>query len=1075
MERDFTQSFNQLNVAQKQAVEKIDGPVLVIAGPGTGKTQLLSLRVANILKKTDTDPSSILCLTFTNFAATNMRDRLAKLVGPAAQNVSVRTFHSFASELMQLFPDYFWNGASLKTVPDAVQLEIIQTILSDLPLDNPLSVKFADNYTAISDVMQALKLAKEAGLTPQKLAAMIAVNDAYIDIVENKLIDLTNTKLSAKTLDQLKVTVGKLPDQPIDVSVAPLTSLSSVIKNSLDNAINLDRGTGKTTNTGAWKRRWIQSVSGQKGMYSERKRNAWWKSLTQVYGSYRSLLHSRGYYDYSDMIIEVNTQLEQNPDLLASVQEKYLYVLIDEFQDVNAAQLRLAHLVSSHYSNEKKPNLMAVGDDDQSIFAFNGAELNNMLNFTRFYPSVETIVLKENYRSTQEILDNAQSVISYSEDRLVNRMDNINKELLAASKVKKGEITHFAFPTMEQQLSAIATHIKESWTENSSNTIAVLARSHDSLRRISAYLNKENVPLRYEQQNNILNYDLIQLIFCLSKLVVSIKSGDEKSVNYNLSLVLTHPVWNINTRLLWKMATADHKQNSHWMDSVLNSNDTEIKNIGEWLLWLSEEAQFQPLPVMTEYILGLRAGKYLTSPLNEYFIKLKLVDNDYLKNLSALNVLNSLIYEFVATRQSLPKLEDFVRFYELNNSLNRTITDESWFVSGEKAVQLMTIHKSKGLEFDCVYLLNAVESEWQPKHFGRKPPANLPLQPYGEHLDDYARLAYVASTRSKSSLIISSYELDGKSQKVLASPFFSSIPIKSKGGQSQNIDQNIKLLQSALSWPRLDNANEKTLLTPRINEYTLSATGLLQFLDITNGGPMNFLEKQLLKLPSVNSPHMAYGNAVHKAMEAAQNLFNRDKFDMEHVLSYFDEALEKQLLPINEYQRYHDHGRQVIKSLFQEKKYNLTNNALAEVSFDNVVLNNATLKGALDNVYLDNNKLIISDYKTGASLKSFSSRSQSKAIKAWRHKNQLLFYVLLARQSGRYKNVKRYEARIIYVEAEDPGELVLSLIPDEDELKYLERLISSVWKKIKTFDLPDTTKYSEDISGILEFQRDLLK
>ena len=129
----------------------------------------------------------------------------------------------------------------------------------------------------------------------------------------------------------------------------------------------------------------------------------------------------------------------------------------------------------------------------------------------------------------------------------------------------------------------------------------------------------------------------------------------------------------------------------------------------------------------------------------------------------------------------------------------------------------------------------------------------------------------------------------------------------------------------------------------------------------------------------------------------------------------------------------------------------------------------------MDNVYLDNNKLIISDYKTGASLKSFSSRSQSKAIKAWRHKNQLLFYVLLARQSGRYKNVKRYEARIIYVEAEDPGELVLSLIPDEDELKYLERLISSVWKKIKTFDLPDTTKYSEDISGILEFQRDLLK
>ncbi len=154
----FEKEYEKLNKEQKKAVEAIDGPILVIAGPGTGKTQLLSMRVANILRKTDADAANILCLTFTNKAAANMRERLLKLAGAEANKATVKTFHGFAAELMSSNPDYFWNGASLSTAPDAVQLEVLQNILAELPLTNPLSMRFAGQYTATSDTIKALRL-----------------------------------------------------------------------------------------------------------------------------------------------------------------------------------------------------------------------------------------------------------------------------------------------------------------------------------------------------------------------------------------------------------------------------------------------------------------------------------------------------------------------------------------------------------------------------------------------------------------------------------------------------------------------------------------------------------------------------------------------------------------------------------------------------------------------------------------------------------------------------------------------------------------------------------------------------
>lgn len=1070
---DYSKALSQLNPEQRQAVESIDGPLLVVAGPGTGKTQLLSLRVAHILQNTDTAPQNILCLTFTNKAALNMRERLLDLIGPDSQGVQIKTFHSFGAEIIDLYPEHFWNNAQLSSMPDGLQYKIVGEVLSDLPLDNPLALKFNGQFTLVREVAEAIGLAKQAGLTPARLRQIINTNLDYIEQIESTLQELLTPALSMKRLDTILEAIQELPAQSVEDDIFPITPYDVSLKQSFEQAYWQAHEDGKTTAVGSWKKRWVQSQNGTKGMFDERRRNQWWLALSEVYDTYRKTLHKRGYYDFSDMIIEVITQLEQNSELRADVQERFLYVMIDEFQDTNEAQLRLAHLVADHPTAEGRPNIMAVGDDDQSIFKFQGAELNNMLNFRRQYRDTVTVVLKENYRSHQSVLDVAAKVITRANFRLVNQTEGLSKDLVAKSEVKSGELQHRLYPDPAYQYSDIANLIEARRSSTPEESIVVLARKHASLRELSALLLEKKLSIRYEQESNVLEHPLTSQFIILAKLVEAIGAGDNAQTNALLHRSLRHPMWQIEARTLWELALENSRE-PKWLDSLLDHSDLSLQKVGNWLTGLVSAIEGEPLSIAMEHLLGLRELEGFTSPLRSFHSDGKRPSYELIEALSAVRLLRKLTTTF--TDKSQPSLADFVEFIETSQANNLVISNDSPFVKGQGTpIELMTIHKAKGLEFDTVIVLDAVEAHWQAAKNGRKPPANLPLRPALDDWDDYVRLMYVALTRAKSSIIVASWSQDAAGKEVMPTPIIKDA-LAEKALKAEDLGKPQEILEQTLRWPALSNTELSDLLKPRLETYSLSVTHLLKFLDFSRqeSGPEYFVEKVLLRLPEIQTPHTAYGSAIHRSLQYAQKLVAEDSFALSEVIKQFEATLKAQAITNADLKRYSQQGKQLLEKLFaKDSDFTIPKSSQAEVVVKDLRIGSAIVNGAFDRLDIEGNKAVIVDYKTGAAPQNLTASGKS-GIKSWTHRTQLIFYAMLLKHSPQYNKVKEVLGQMIYLESIGETKFIQTYSPSSDEIARMEQLVAAVWRHITELEFPAVDDYASGGEGILQFENDLL-
>ncbi|MGB3076682.1 MAG: ATP-dependent helicase, partial [Chitinophagales bacterium] len=448
----FTKEMQRLNENQRLAVATIEGPVLVIAGPGTGKTQIIATRIGHMLATTEAQiqPHNILCLTYTEAGAIAMRKRLLKIIGTDAHRITIETFHAFCNTVIQQNIEYF-GRRDLELLSDLERFALLEEIINELEPAHPLRRLKGAVYFEAGRLQQLFNTMKQEVWTVEHLSEQA---DLYIKDLPNRdeYIYKRNTKDKKK---------GDLKENDIA---------------------------------------------------AEKEKMELLKSAARLFPVYKMKMEKLGRYDYHDMILWVIQEFQRNENLLRSFQERYQYILVDEFQDTNGAQNEIINLLTNYW---EAPNIFCVGDDDQGIYEFQGARIRNIVDFMqRYAASLQTIVLKENYRSTQAILDAAKKVIDNNQLRLAAVDTALEKKLLAALPDRK---ISAAVPVVNeyandmQETAGITQHILALQQQGVPlHEIAILYYRHAHADMLLQLFEKKSIPYQVNRSINILGQVEIQ-------------------------------------------------------------------------------------------------------------------------------------------------------------------------------------------------------------------------------------------------------------------------------------------------------------------------------------------------------------------------------------------------------------------------------------------------------------------------------------------------------------------------------------------------------------------------------------
>jgi len=1103
---DFDGRYNALNSAQKEAVDTIDGPVMVIAGPGTGKTELLSVRVANILRKTDTLPENILCLTFTDSGANAMRERLVGLLGKDAYKVAIHTFHSFGSEVINQFSEFFYEGAHFRAADDLNRFEIIQAIFDGLSHSNVLNKKMNGEYTYLKETLTVISELKKSGLTSDELLEILDANDSAIEKTQQLLGPIFESKISKTTADQLAEHIQAIAATAIEVPFPGIVPLASVIADSLDEAVSVAQQSGKTTAITAWRNKWFKKDETGGFVMKSAGRQSKLRAVSSIYEQYLARMSEAELYDFDDMILRVVHAMEIFDELRFNLQEKYQYIMVDEFQDTNMAQMRIVHNLTNNISQGDMPNIMVVGDDDQAIYSFQGADISNILDFRHLYPRTKTIALIDNYRSASVILSHAREIIIQGTERLENTIDDLDKNLKAAGTKKEGSVEVLSFDSSTDERHIITEQIKKQLSAGvSASSIAVLTRKHDEIEKLLPYFAKAGVPVQYERQDNVLNFAPIILIEQLARVLIAIYKGDLQLADSLLPEVLAHEAWGIAPELLWQLSLKAFTNKTLWLDEM--SRMDEFSALHDWFVSSAMAIPNTPLETILDTIIGVEGALVadtehddeepitrieskptFISPLYDYFFssdRLAKYPDEYLRCLEALRSIRTHLRDYRPLET--PTLVSFIDFITLHRQIGSGITAIHSASVFDNAVQLMTAHKSKGLEFDTVYIVGAVDGVWGERARSHvralSYPENLQLARIGDSSDERLRLFYVAATRARNNLIIS-YAASSDSAKATDKAAF----LLETGVAEEHVDvkhsPSDALETAQLRWYEhltpSAHPDLKALLAPQLENYMLSVTHLTNFLDITRGGPQGFLLQNLLRFPQSMSPAAAYGSAVHQTLQRAHGyvITHKTRQAIEDILHNFELFLTEHQLGKDDFEKYLQKGSQDLQ-VFLESKYNSFNaDQKAELNFksQHVILDSARLSGALDLIEVGSDTSVtVTDYKTGKPAHTWTGKTDYEKIKLHKYKQQLMFYKLLVENARDFRGSTVTSGVLQFIEPSSRNEIIdLRMNFTDSEQAEFRRLIEAVWKHIIALDLPDISGYDQSISGIMKFEQDLI-
>jgi DNA helicase-2/ATP-dependent DNA helicase PcrA len=507
----------------------------------------------------------------------------------------------------------------------------------------------------------------------------------------------------------------------------------------------------------------------------------------------------------------------------------------------------------------------------------------------------------------------------------------------------------------------------------------------------------------------------------------------------------------------------------------------------------SEDADLENLPQID--------GNFVSPFKGFYFSKEKFEHSkaEYLSFLSSLRVFVNALREYKSGE--ILSIKDLVEFVELHEKNEIPLNDQSPFSRLKGAVNLMTAHGAKGLEFETVFVLSCQDDIWAGRGGSSKlvAPSNLPIGPSGDTEDDKLRLFYVAITRAKRHLYLTSYQTkeDGKEAKKLRflvsekdaesheKQALKTLYIPEQASKDEDAPEPHEVLTA--SW--LDYrttpfiGSEKKILETLVEEYKMPVTHLNNFLNIEKGGPQYFLEQNLLRFPQSKTASGSYGTAVHRTLEKFILSFKKEGklYPIKDVLDWFGIFLKKERLAPVDFKQYSERGLEALEAFLDKKQNEFNQKDIVEFNFrdQGVVIDGAELNGKIDRiVILEDGELEVHDYKTGKPLEDWEDNTDPyKKTKSYEYERQLTFYKLLvenSREFGGKKVVIKGVLDFVEPKRENSQIITLELAITDEKTERLKNLVSIVYKKIKSLDFPDISKYPKDLNGIKEFEEDLL-
>jgi DNA helicase-2/ATP-dependent DNA helicase PcrA len=934
----FQKSYNSLNLAQRAAVDAIEGPVMVVAGPGTGKTQILTLRIANILEKSDASPDSILALTFTEAAARSMRKRLVSIIGAPGYRVRITTFHGFCNEVISSYPESFPHIIGSVAATDVDQIDILTKLLETLPL--MLLRPLGDPLYYLKPLKGHISQLKRENISPDQYKNLVAI--AHENLLAEP--DLYHEKGAHK---------GKM-----------------------------------------------------KGVYQDaQKRIERAKEAVLVYEAYERELRARKLYDFEDMILEVVRVFEGDGDLLLRLQEEYQYILADEHQDANGAQNKLLEYLANFHES---PNLFVVGDEKQAIYRFQGALSETFTDFKNKYPDAKVITLSENYRSTQTILDAAGNV-------LLSKLD-------AKAGHAEKKITLRSFSKKEYEYRALAQDLAGRMSDGERGNVdaVILYRNNRDAKPIIMALEREGVPFVVQSDQEILGDNDIQKLLTLFRAVDSYP--DEASFAKALHLdFLMRDEFEI-----YKALDGARKERKNLYE-ILRSDPLAV----QMKAWHKKARNDSLSEFFAEIV---RESGFLTHLLRHQDARTKM---------RKLDILFSEVQNLVEAKHGF-RLNDFMSY--LATLEQNGISLEKSLGGDGAGVRLMTVHKSKGLEFDAVYIVNAVESSWAGK--AKADLFDLRVEPEKEDLSpDERRLLYVALTRARKEIIISYSNVGDSGREVLPARFLSEIDGThvSEEDMSEIEERFVETPEYQFKKlpPKPESMKDVAFLRELFDAQGLSVTSLGNYLDC----PWKFFYRNLIRIPEAKTNPLMFGTAVHAALKDFFDALREDepmsKKDFLEKFRYYagrEPFSERDLADILK------KGEDALSGYYDTYHKTWDANVLSEFPISGVLLDDIKLVGKLDKIELINGgpSVNVVDYKTG-------KPKSTKQVEDAGYRRQLVFYKILLERFDDGKKFKMISGDIDFVEPDAKGNYKKErMIISDDEVRELEEKIREVAAEIRT-------------------------